>query len=254
MSKRARAYVDGHNFYHGAMKDSPEYKWLDLAGLCAALLDHKGNLELVRYFTARVVDLGDPSQSQRQDVYLQALAATGVDIVEGQFARRDKRVRLKGSETLVDATVYEEKGTDVNLAADLVYDACQGLDVALVISNDSDLQRAVDLARRAGTVVYVVNPHHRRKRKPDGTRNRRYHAALIGDIGLNLRNNHLLRNQLPSSVPTPDGPKTRPTEWRRRQRARAPHPTAGAPTSHAPPKKCGSWFQYAEACHETSTT
>jgi len=216
MSKRARAYIDGHNFYHGAMKDSPEYKWLDLVGLCTALLARKGEVELVRYYTARVVDLGDQSQSQRQDVYLRALAATGVDVVEGQFARRDKRVRLKRSEKVVDATVYEEKGTDVNLAADLVYDACQGLTVALVISNDSDLQRAVDLARSAGTTVYVVNPHHRRKRNPDGTRNRRYHAALVGDTGLTLRNSHLLRNQLPDTVDTTAGPRSRPPEWRRR--------------------------------------
>lgn len=215
MSRRARAYIDGHNFYHGALKDSPEYKWLDLIGLCTTLLERKGDLECVRYYTARVVDLGDPSQSQRQDVYLQALVATGVDVVEGKFVRRDKRVRLKGSANVVDATVYEEKGTDVNLAADLVYDACRGLGVALVVSNDSDLQRAVDLARSAGTTVYVVNPHHRRRRKPDGTRNRRYHAALIGDSGLKLHGSHLARNQLPDIVDTSDGPKTRPVEWRR---------------------------------------
>jgi hypothetical protein len=42
MQRTARAYIDGHNFYHGAMKDSPEYKWLDLAALCEHLLSRKG--------------------------------------------------------------------------------------------------------------------------------------------------------------------------------------------------------------------
>lgn len=214
-NSRARAYIDGHNFYHGAMKDSPEYKWLDLVRLCEHLLRRKGNLDLVTYYTARVVDLGDPQQSQRQDVYIDALISTGVRVVEGRFAKREKKVRLKGTGKVREAVVYEEKGTDVNLAAELVRDSCGGLGVALVISNDSDLQRAVDIARENGTTVYVANPHHRNKRQSDGTRNRRYRPALTGDDRLTIRQAHLSSNQLDDVVQTPEGPRRRPPSWSR---------------------------------------
>lgn len=213
MSSAAIAYIDGHNFYHGAMKDSPPLKWLDFIGLCGELLGRHGEIQTVKYYTAQVVDLGDPSQSQRQNIYIQAIKATGVEVIEGRFARREKLVRLKKGGKLAQAIVYEEKGTDVNLAADLVEDSCSGLQVALVISNDSDLQRAVDIALRRGVKVLVANPHHRSRRKPDGTRNRRYRPALTGSEALRIRRAHLLRHQLPDIVDTPSGPKSRPTEW-----------------------------------------
>ena len=61
----------------------------------------------------------------------------------------------------------EEKGSDVNLAADLVHDACTRTpDLAVVISNDSDLQRAVHLAMRCGVTVYTVNPHRSGSQRP----------------------------------------------------------------------------------------
>ncbi len=195
------------------MKDSPALKWLDFIGLCDELLGRTADIKTVKYYTARVVDLGDPSQSQRQDIYIQAVTATGVEVIEGRFARREKQVRLKKSGALAQAIVYEEKGTDVNLAADLVEDSCNGLEVALVISNDSDLQRAVDIAVRRGVNVFVANPHHRTKRRPDGTRNRRYRSALNGPSTLTIRKSRLVRFQLPDVVDTPSGPKTRPSEW-----------------------------------------
>lgn len=133
-------------------------------------------------------------------------------MIEGRFARRDKRVRLK-SGGVADAIVYEEKGTDVNVAADLVEDACGGLDTALIISNDSDLQRAVDIAVRHGTTVFIANPHHRAKRTRQGTRNRRYRPALTGSSALTIRRAHLKRHQFPDVVPTPTGTKHRPPEW-----------------------------------------
>lgn len=211
----ARAYIDGHNFYHGAMKDSPELKWLDLHGLAVRLLQRKASVTAVNYYTARVVDLGDPSQSQRQDIYMSALAATGVSVIEGRFAKRKKNVRLRANDKIRKAIVWEEKGTDVNLAADLVSDACDGLAVALVLSNDSDLQRAVDIAVERGATVYVANPHHRVKRDERGRRNRRYSPALTGSDTLTLRRSHLADNQLPDEIATSTGTYRRPPAWTR---------------------------------------
>lgn len=37
-TRKAIAYVDGFNFYYGAVRKRPEYKWLDLPRMCDALL------------------------------------------------------------------------------------------------------------------------------------------------------------------------------------------------------------------------
>ena len=64
-------------------------------------------------------------------------------------------VRATGK--IVKAHGYEETGTDVNLAVDLVADAPGGsVDRALVIYNDSNPQRAVDRTTQSGVDVFVA--------------------------------------------------------------------------------------------------
>ena len=54
-------YIDGFNFYYGAVKGTP-YKWLDLEALCRRLLP-KDQIVKIRYFTARVASRPeDPQQ------------------------------------------------------------------------------------------------------------------------------------------------------------------------------------------------
>ena len=58
----------------------------------------------------------------------------------------------------VTAATYEEKGSDVNVAAHLLVDVLAGgFDAAVVISNDSDLRWPVPEARRR-VPVGMVNP------------------------------------------------------------------------------------------------
>ena len=207
MPKRAIAYIDSHNLYRGTVSKEPSLKWLDLFRFCDALLGRHGALAAVKYYTARVIDFpNDPQQSQRQDIYLQALAATGrIEIVEGRFARRKKRVLLRSGLTET-GRVYEEKGTDVNLAADLVHDAHKrDAEVALIVSNDSDLSRAIDHARSEGMTVIGVNPHRRTHRRP---------ALRNVDISVHIRRWHLARHQLPEEVMAADGTVLhRPASW-----------------------------------------
>jgi len=56
---------------------------------------------------------------------------------------------------------FEEKGSDVNLATHLLYDAFQkDFDCAVVVSNDSDLTEPIHVVRKKlGLVVGVINPH-----------------------------------------------------------------------------------------------
>lgn len=187
------------------MRGQPALKWVDYRALCQALLpDHQ--LIVVRYYTARVKDRpSDPHQSQRQDAYLRALAAHGgVETVFGTFRTRPKRVRTKQG-TWATADVTEEKGSDVNLGSDLVWDACHSaMKCALLISNDFDLQRPVERAIEAGVEVLVVNPHRSGGQRP----------AVRGSGTRNLRRHHLRDNQLPNPVRGPRGrPIRRPPEW-----------------------------------------
>lgn len=215
MSKRCVAYVDGHNFYHGAIKGNGDLKWLDLRAMCEQMVK-RSNLVAVKYYTARVVDLpDDPGQSQRQDIYMQAVTASGVEIIEGKFQRRDKNVMVRATGKIMKARIYEEKGTDVNLAVDLVTDALGGsIDRALVICNDSDLQRAVDRTMQSGVDVFVANPYrHRGGRGPGKNRTRKNRPSLIGTERINLTRSMLLNAQFPDEIDTPTGPLRRPSGW-----------------------------------------
>ncbi len=55
----------------------------------------------------------------------------------------------------------EEKGSDVNLATHLLHDAHMGrFDVAVVVSNDSDLLEPIRIVReQLGKKVGILNPH-----------------------------------------------------------------------------------------------
>lgn len=98
----------------------------------------------------------------------------------------------------------EEKGSDVQLAIQLLHDGFKGeYDVALVVSNDSDIQPAVDLVRgEMGRKVIVADP-----------RNSPY-PSLKGDERRDVRA-HVLNNcQLPLTLRDRNGNSiTRPASW-----------------------------------------
>jgi hypothetical protein len=179
----AAVYIDGFNLYWGSLRTAAGTKWLDIVALSDDLL--RGcTVQAVHYYTARVDDRPeDPGQSHRQDVFLQALAAHSgprLHIVYGTFRTGQRRMRLV--RPLPDGSSFarvwrtEEKASDVNLGAQVVWDACHGAyDVACVISNDSDLQTPLDMAMAKGLQVVTINPHlhHRQPNSLAGTEVRR---------------------------------------------------------------------------------
>lgn len=81
-----------------------------------------------------------------------------------------------------------------------------GLDCALVLSNDADLQTPVETAMKLGIKVVVVNPHRHHGQKDH----------LFGSDRRNLRVSHLQRSQLPREVHDSLGRLVfRPTGWDR---------------------------------------
>lgn len=161
---RTSVYVDGFNMYYGCTKGT-QYKWLDLLALCQAYLP-KNDITSIKYFTAKVsARPNDLQQPIRQQTYFRALETVPcVEIILGHYLSHSVKARLAhppatGSK-YVDIIKTEEKGSDVNLATHLLHDAhLNRYDVAVVISNDSDLLAPIKLVRAdLGKIVGILNP------------------------------------------------------------------------------------------------
>jgi uncharacterized LabA/DUF88 family protein len=158
-------YVDAFNLYYGCLKGTP-YRWLDLGALCARLLP-RDRIARIRYFTAAVsARPDDPRAPQRQQIYHRALETVpSLSIHYGRYLSYVVRMPLAnpppGSRRMVEVLKTEEKSSDVNLATLLLLDAFRhDCDVAVVISNDSDLKLPIEVAQHElGLRFGVVNPH-----------------------------------------------------------------------------------------------
>jgi hypothetical protein len=138
---RVYVYVDGFNLYYRALKGTP-YRWLNLDELSKRLLDPTDTVEKVRYFTARVsARAGDPDAPRRQQILLSALGTVpNIAFHYGKFLAKQKMRPLVSTGKFVEIHDTEEKGSDVNLAINLLHDGWLGhYDVALVMSQDTDL-------------------------------------------------------------------------------------------------------------------
>lgn len=202
-------YIDGFNFYYGAVKGTP-HKWLDFEALCRRLLP-QDNIVKIRYFTARVsARPDDPQQADRQDTYLRALATLPLlEIHYGHFVQRKVRLPLTNPTPdrprTVEVIKTEEKGSDVNLATYLLRDAFMGrCGTAVVVSNDSDLREAVRIAcTDAGIKVGIINPHPARHRS----------QLLRGTFFKQLRPNVLAGCQLAPALRDNRGTIRKPAAW-----------------------------------------
>ncbi len=164
-------YVDGFNLYYGALKGTA-FKWLDLCAYFRRTLPSECRLVEVKYFTARVSPLpNDPTAPQRQDVYLRALQSGSdcqVTIVEGHFKTKIVQLPLASDpKRFVKVIKPEEKGSDVNLAVDLVHDGWSSkFECAVVVSNDADLERSLQIVKqqlRRKVFVYTPGSPQRRQ-------------------------------------------------------------------------------------------
>jgi uncharacterized LabA/DUF88 family protein len=164
---RTRVYIDGFNLYYGALRKTP-YKWLNPGKLCEYLLPGHDIVEM-KYFTAKVNPRPDkPGQHIRQQNYLRALETLpNLGIHLGHFLTHTVRMALAhplpGGPRFVEVVKTEEKGSDVNLASHLLHDAHLGrFDVAVVVSNDSDLVEPIKLVRQdLGLKVGILCPYTR---------------------------------------------------------------------------------------------
>jgi len=214
---RTYVYIDGFNFYYGAVKDTKS-KWLDFRNLFRTVLDPKYEIQAIKYFTAYVSALpNNPKAPDRQKVYLKALRhhLPELQIILGQFKPRqswmpfaEQRGPQVTGRSLILAHVMklDEKGSDVNLAIHLVNDAWADLyDAAVVVSNDSDLAGALKIVRdeRKKEVVLLTPPKWRDKRSRE--------LLNSASRSMTLRNTELASSLLPD--PIPGTSLRKPSSW-----------------------------------------
>ena len=222
----ANVYIDGLNLYYCAVKNT-SYKWLNLLALCNTLFPSL-QIKRIRYFSAKVRYLQhDPNAQTRQDTYWRALGTIpNLEIIEGDFVAWPKLMPqsplayVRGNNNppnMVNVERAEEKGSDVNLAAYLVFDNCmQDADESIVISNDSDLTNAIELVtNNLGRPVTVVNPNRtsRVRSNPRQCRLqldlRRVSTRLVRSINDNV----LANAQFPTTMTAAQGVFTKPSTW-----------------------------------------
>lgn len=203
-------YIDGFNLYYGALKDTP-YKWLDILSLCKNLLP-KNEIIQIKYFTAIVsARPNDPDQPNRQLLFLRALRTLpNVEIIYGHFLNKVARMRLArpipGAGKYVDVIRTEEKGSDVNIAVHLVNDGHnRRYEVAVLLSNDSDLVEAIKIVRNELKVpVGILNPI------PDTpSQELKRNASFVKPIRQGL----LAASQFPLTMQDANGTFYKPPSW-----------------------------------------
>lgn len=200
-------YIDGFNLFHGALKGTC-FKWLDVSTLCTHLL--RGHqIEKIKYFTApmkvRVGD-GDPEKPLRQQIYLRALRTLpNVEIVEGFFLMHSVLMRRSDGKGSIQVLKTEEKGTDVKIASHLLHDGHNGAyDLAVVISNDSDLAEPIRMVTRdLKKPVIVISPF----------KTNTLELARVATSRRQLRQGVLGISQFPDDMTDSRGPFRKPQGW-----------------------------------------
>ncbi|MEZ4553127.1 MAG: NYN domain-containing protein [Dehalococcoidia bacterium] len=214
---RINVYIDGFNLYFGCLAGTP-YRWLNIAALVDSLLAPVFPLYTVshiRYFTAPVENRpNNPYARERQEVYFRALRTLPrLSLHFGKFKTNTRSYMLADGTGFAEVVRSEEKGSDVNLASYLLIDAIDGCyDVAVVISNDTDLVLPIQLARdRFGVAVGVAAPIYFRNRYP------MVDLEEVADFKIHITRAHkaaLRAAQFPEQIDLGDGSKIyRPPSW-----------------------------------------
>jgi NYN domain len=213
MQKRVVVYVDGFNLYYGVRNYSGA-KWLNLDSLCRLLLPHY-DIHKIKYFTAQVsASPRDPNKPLRQQIFWRALRTIPrLEIIEGHFISHPVEVRpiapIPGGPATVTIMKTEEKGSDVNLATHMIVDAVDGVfEIAVVISNDSDLALPIEIVRtRFQRDVIVFNPHQAKGSKPSKR------LQQVATQFRPLRKGPVCASQFPATLTDARGTITKPKGW-----------------------------------------
>lgn len=201
--RRAIVYIDGFNLYYGIRSlNNPALKWLDVERLAENFLKPPTQLEAVKYFTAMTT--GNIGKENRQKIYLEALKhhCSKLTIIEGHFLEKGTNCYKCGYYN----RTYEEKKTDVNIACEMLADAYEDrLDIAFLVSGDSDLAPPVEKVISRGKAVIVASPPKRKSQE--------LNQIATGTFNINAR--RLKMCLLPAEISTRNRKLTVPKVWKK---------------------------------------
>lgn len=168
----------------------------------------RDNTNQIKYFTALVNPrLADPNQLTRQQTYLRALQTIpNLEIIYGHFLTHEIMMPLAPPKSGYAKVIKtEEKGSDVNLALHLLSDGYKNVyDVAVVVSNDSDLLLPIQFVKRElGKKIGVLNP----QKHPSKV------LTASADFVKNIRKGVLSKSLFPTSLTDSQGRFTKPATW-----------------------------------------
>jgi uncharacterized LabA/DUF88 family protein len=207
---KTNIYVDGFNLYFRCLRGTP-CKWLDIAKMCELLLPHNP-INKIKYFTANVAARpSDPDQPLRQQIYFRALETIpNLTIIRGTFLTSRVKMLKVGcppdhDTSYVQVIKTEEKGSDVNLATHLLYDACKSdFECGVVVSKDSDLLEPIRIVRQElGLTVGLLNPGKKRS------------LALVPHVDFikEIRRGVLMASQFANELEDARGKFRKPRTW-----------------------------------------
>ena len=197
-------FVDGFNLYHAikAQKHLQKYKWLNLRRLAELFLKSDDKLQKVYYFSALATWNQDKMKKHR--VYIEALKSMGVEIILGEFRR--KEVKCLAACRKIFKT-HEEKETDVNIAVKIFQSAVrEEFDKAFIISGDSDLIPAIRgvqeifPTKEFGIIVPIGRQAELLKQ--------------VANFHMKLKEKHLAAAQFPDQITIGNKILTRPPNWK----------------------------------------
>lgn len=179
-------YIDGYNLFYGALK-SPKVdlnaplniqsiqqqkidstrrlRWLNPEELVCRFIKHPFTINKIKFYTADIIAFYNGHKApERQAEYYKALCTLpNIEIHKGRFYKNKASMPaypITNPIAMVNVLKTEEKGSDVNLATHLVYDACQGnFDMAVIITNDSDLLEPIKTVQILGKKILILCPH-----------------------------------------------------------------------------------------------
>ena len=209
--RKTYVYIDSFNLYYGILnaRKKKGFKWLNLEEWLKKIFKPtQYDIHKIKFFTANVSATPKDSQKPiRQSTYFRALKTLPlVELIKGNFQKKKIKINVTDDVSVI-AKVYEEKGTDVNIATHIVNDAHKGLfSTAIIVSNDSDLADAVRIvSKELGLEIITVNPC--RYRHPSTV------LAKHATFTKTARDGQIISSQFPETLTDSVGTITKPKDW-----------------------------------------
>lgn len=153
--QRVIVYIDGFNFYYGLKTEKrwKQYYWLDVVSFFEKFMRPNQELVAVKYFSARP---DNEEQNARQYSFFQANKENKkFKLILGKYIRKT----IKCFNCGYSIHTHEEKETDSRIVTQIIIDAYEkNADISIVVSADSDMIPAIELAKSINHKVFIYFP------------------------------------------------------------------------------------------------